>query len=127
MLDNDRVDYVRLRLDAEIDNGIVQWGVLQQSPVFQFVDYIDRSGLKYPLDDYITRLATHRRDNVSIYADPEFIERTTQAIAKRNPAFAADISGGLVELENEIRAVVEKYAPPPGEPGSAPLRGNGGE
>jgi hypothetical protein len=127
MLDNNRVDYVRLQLDADIDNGIVQWGVLQQSPVFQFVDYVDRSGLKYPLDDYITRLATHRRDNASIYSDPEFMERTTQSIGKRNPAFAAEISASQVELQNEIRVVVEKYAQPAAEPGSATPRGNGGD
>jgi hypothetical protein len=120
MLDNNRADYVRLQLDADIDNGIMQWGVLQQSPVFQLVDYVDLSTLKYPLDDYIARLATHRRDNVSIFADPEFMERTTQSIAKRDPAFAADISAGQLELQNEIRAVVERHARPAAHPGNAP-------
>ncbi len=111
-IENQRLDNIRLLLESDIDQGIIQWGALERSQTFRFLDKLYGFPVSGTLEDYIQRLATYRRDHASMYEDPELAERTVQGIAKRDPEFAAELARSQASISVEMRATVDRYAKP---------------
>lgn len=111
-IEQQRLDNIRLLLESDIDNGIMQWGALERSQTFRFIDKLYGFPVRGTLEDYIRRLAAYRRDHASMYGDPELAERTVQNIAKRDPAFAAEIAKSQASMSVEMRAIVDRYSKP---------------